>query len=175
MKKLFALLIALMMSLSFAMAEDLPAFDLDPAVLAELDGGYMLLEDFGLQMFMTNDLVAYEMTEADAAIGTLAILGREDGSLMLTIALAGVADANGNLVTTAADLAAFYETQGVYAVEIIMNGLDCITYEVVESGMMGVAFCTADGYVLAFNVLMGDYEADKTIASLMLTSICPAA
>lgn len=174
MKKLLSLLVALMLCCSFAVAEGLPVVQFDTALLSEIPGEYVLLEDFGLQMYMPAEFVSYEVTENDAATGALAIFGRENGSLMMTIALAGVADANGNLITTAADLAAFYQTQGVTAVEIIMNDLDCITYDSPEAGLLGIAFCTAEGYVLAFNILTADFEADKTFASLLLMSIFPA-
>lgn len=173
MKKLLALVFALMLSFSCTLAEDLPFIVMDPELLAPIEGGYVLFEEFGLQMYMPASFVQFEVSEEGAAQGVRYNFGREDGSLLLHVGLAGVADTNGNLITNTTDLTTYHQAmEGVTAAEIVLNGLQCMTFEAPAVNKMGMAYSTADGYVVTFNFVFTDFEADKVEASLLLMSIC---
>ena len=76
MKKLIALLLCLVMSLSVtaAVAEDLPVITFDEANIAQIGGDWMLLEQFGLMMYVPDIFGFMEVPEEMAAQGILAVL-----------------------------------------------------------------------------------------------------
>ena len=186
MKKLFALLLSLMMLFTFAAAEEaeMNVYLLSPDEIAALgvEGDYMLLEEYGLVLFVPADFIAFEVSEEAAATqGTLAIMGREDGSAIMTIAMQGIANAEGNIVTNYDDLAAHYVASGTAVEHCAINYLECMYYsipaEMVSNGMLCSGVCIQSSIEGAWlNVaVMGATEADMEICNVILFSLMPQA
>lgn len=181
MKKLFAVLLTLSLlgNCTFVMAEEpaeeleIAEFAFDPASVEGIDGEFMGLEEFGLQFFVPSDFVYYEPSESDTAKGVISVMGNEEGSVMLSISYAGVADAEGNLITNLVDLGLFYQENGISECGLIIsNGLECLTYYVEEpTPYSGMAYCTLDNAVLAFNVATAEGEEYEALSSIILASI----
>lgn len=181
MKKLFALVLCLMMLFSFAAAEEMNHYLLSPEEIA-VEGSYMLLEDYGLLLFIPADFIAFESPEEAAANqGILTIMGREDASLMMTIALASIADAQGNIITTYEDLAAFYTASGTTVEHCAINYLEAMFYsipaEMMTNSMLSNGVCiqtSIEGAWLNLCVVAAT-EADMAVGNLMLFSLMPQA
>lgn len=174
MKKFFALVLAMMLCCSCAFAEELPMFAFDPASVEGLDGGFAALEDVGLQLYIPNDFVAYEVSEDDIARGVISVMGREDGSLMLSISMAGVADSEGNLITDLETLRDFYTVNNAVGAEILnLNGLPALSYGMEQPvPTNGIAIMFEGGIVVAFNVTFAEgTEENVNMAAIILSSI----
>ena len=65
MKKLISLILCLVMALSLtaAAAEELPAVDFNEANIADIGGEWVLLEQFGLQMYLPDIFTMKEVPE----------------------------------------------------------------------------------------------------------------
>lgn len=181
MKKIAALILSLMMLFSFAAAEELNNYLLSPEEIA-VEGNYMLLEQYGLVLFVPADFIALEVTEEAAATqGTLAIMGREDGSLMMSISFAGIANAEGNLVTNYEDLAAHYIASGAAVEHCAINYLETLYYaipaEMVASGQLVNGLCIASSVEGAWLNLcvVGVTEEDMAVGNLILFATMPQA
>lgn len=175
MKKFFALFLSLMMLFAFATAEELNNYAATREHF-EVEGDYMALEQFGLAMFIPADFISFEVPEEEVTTkGTLAVLGREDGTMAMTIAYAAMANAEGNLITTYEDLAAFYMASGAAVEVCYVHGLPAMTYVLpTEYASTGLCLLTEEGAVLNFCIL-SNVEEDTNLASLMLLSVCPVA
>ena len=174
MKKFIALVLAMLLCCSCAFAEELPVFAFDPASVEGMDGGFVAIGDTGLQMYIPNEFVAFEPSENDVANGVLAIMGREDGSLMLTISMAGVADAEGNLITDLETLRDFYTANGAVGAEIVdLNGYMALSYGMEQPvPTNGIVVMFEGGIVVAFNVNFAEgTDENLNLTAIMLSSI----
>ena len=181
MKKLLALILSLMILFSCGLAEEMNHYLLSPEEIA-IEGNYMLLEDYGLMLFVPADFIAFEVSEEAAATqGTLTIMGREDASLLMTIAFARIANAEGNIVTNFDDLAAHYLASGTAVEHCAINYLESMYYsiptEMVSNGMLCNGVCVQSSIEGAWlNIcVLGATEADMEVGNLILFSMMPKA
>ena len=175
MKKIFALALILMLAFSCCMAEEVNAYYFDPAFVEGVDGNFAAIGDLGLMMYVPANFVALEPSESDVARGVIAVLAADDGSLAVSIALAGVADANGNLITDLNGLAEFYALNGVTAMEIAyFNDVPALFYTL-ETPVTynNLAFVTEEGYFITFSFLPNGTEEMANLANVMLMSVMP--
>lgn len=174
MKKLLAILLSLMLLCAFATAEEPEGIVFDPAIMEQVPGQFMALEDYGLMIYVPEDMFSYEMTEEDKAAGCYAILIGGEGAIGLTIARTMVTDAEGNQATDHASIAATYTAMGMSGVSIgTVNGLGCIGYARPEAGLMGLDLVLTDGSVLNFIFTGVVDDATNVYASVVLSSIMP--
>ncbi len=178
MKKLFALILVLLMSLACAVAEEevtVNAYYFDPALVEGFDGNFVEIEGLGLMMYLPANFVSLEISEEDLAKGVYGVLAAEDGTMSVSITLAGVADANGNLITDLEGLAAFYAESGVTEMEIAyFNDLPALFYTLhTPVTYNSLAFVTAEGYFISFSFLPNGTEEMANLANVMLTSVMP--
>ena len=174
MKKFVALVLAMLLCCSCAFAEELPVFAFDPASVEGLEGGFAAVGDTGLQQFVPGDFVAFEPSENDVANGVIAVMGREDGSLMMSISLAGVADADGNLITSLEGLRDFYAANNVVSPEIVnLNGRMALSYGMEQPvPTNGIAVMFEGGAVVAFNItFVESTEENVNMVAAILSSI----
>lgn len=154
MKKLISLLLCLVMGLSMtaAVAEDLPAVDFDEANIAGIEGEWVLLEQFGLQMFVPNIFGFMEVSEEMAAQGILAVMGTEDRAAGITIAYSPLLDHEGNQITNHTDLVNYYVSNGYENIATcLINGLEVTNFLMTpERDMMSMIYFLSDGNTLTF-------------------------
>ncbi len=174
MKKLFALVLAVMMAFSCALAEEINCYYFDPAFVEGVDGYFAAIGGFGYQMFIPENFVSYELSDTDRAKGVQAILAAEDGSLALTISLAALVDTEGNQIVTLEGLSEFYAENGVVEQEIaFFNDLPGLYYVLTSPVVYGnLAFVTEEGYVLTFSIISNGTEEMMGLADVMLFSVC---
>ena len=177
MKKILALVLVLMLSFSCALAEEteVNAYYFDPALVEGASGNFVAVGDLGLQFYLPANFVALEVSETDIARGVLAVLAAEDGSLSMSITVAGVADAEGNLITDLEGLANFYAANGVTEMEIAyFNDVPALFYTLhTPVDYNNLAFVTEEGYFISFSFLPNGTEEMANLANVMLMSVMP--
>lgn len=175
MKKILALVLILMLSFSCALAEEMNAYYFDTALIEGASGNFVAVGDLGLQFYLPANFIALEVSEEDMAKGVLAVLAAEDGSLSMSITVAGVADNEGNLITDLEGLADFYAANGVTEMEIAcFNDLPALFYTLhTPVDYNSLAFVTEEGYFITFSFLPDGTEEMANLANVMLLSVMP--
>ena len=174
MKKLIALLLCLVMSLSVtaAVAEDLPVITFDEANIAQIGGDWMLLEQFGLMMYVPDIFGFMEVPEEMAAQGILAVLATEDQSAGITIAYCPLLDHEGNQITNHTDLVNYYVANGYETIATcVVNGLEATNFAIYDRDMMAMVYFLADGNALCFYYTPISNESLLALHSIVSSSV----
>ncbi|MBQ8536850.1 MAG: hypothetical protein IJ461_05530 [Clostridia bacterium] len=171
MKKLFALLLCLMMTCSCALAE-MPEVNFDEASIAEISGEWLALNDFGLQFYCPENLLMLEVSEEQQAAGTLAVFASEDQSCAMSVTYTAMLDGEGTQITDAATLVSYYQSLGIAdATTGILNGIEATTYSHADSDSMGVVLMMESGNALIFSFSPLSNESYASLAQFIATSI----
>ena len=174
MKKLISLVLCLVMALSVtaAVAEELPAIDFNEANIAEIGGEWMLLEQFGLQMFVPDIFGFVEVPEELAAQGGLAIMATEDMSAGITITYSPLLDAEGNQITNHTDLVNYYVANGYDSIATcLVNGLEATNFLIADRDMMSMIYFLEDGNALSFYYTPVSNESMLALFSIISSSV----
>lgn len=175
MKKLLALILCLVMAFSMtaAVAEELPAVDFNEANLEGIGGEWMLLEDFGLQMFVPDIFSFMEVPEELAAQGGLAVLATEDSSAGITITYGPLLDGAGNQITSHADLVNYYASNGLENIATcLVNGLEATNFLLTPTrDMMAMIYFLADGNALSFYYTPVSNESMLALFSIVSSTV----
>ena len=175
MKKMISLILCLILALSMsaAVAEELPAIDFNEANIAEIDGEWVLLEDFGLQMFVPDIFTFMEMPEELVAQGGLALLATEDMSAGITITYAPVLDHEGNQITDHAELVNYYVTNGYENIATcLVNGLEATNFLMTpDRDMMSMIYFLEDGNALIFYYTPVSNESMLALFSIVSSTV----
>lgn len=147
MKKLFAVLLALCLLGSVAMAEtavkELKWADVE-AKAAELGGGFAEFESIGYKMYIPAGFETVEVPEDAKNAGVAVILS--NGTLTFSIALNSIEGMSGE------DYLAALQQAGATEIELgLINGVEAISYELTpENGIKtgNVAISTSDNTVV---------------------------
>ena len=152
MKKLFALLLCLLMACSCALAEELPAVDFDEASIAEIGGDWLALEQFGLKMYLPDIFTKHaQLNDEQIASGILAIIATEDQSALITIHYGPQLDGAGNQILSAPDLVNYFASNGyANSAVCLINGLEAANIMLEDRNMMTVVYFLEDGNALSF-------------------------
>ena len=160
MKKLISLILCLVMGLSMtaAVAEELPAVDFNEANIAEIGGEWMLLEQFGLQMYVPDIFGFVEVPEEMAAQG---------------ISYAPLLDHEGNQITNHTDLVNYYVSNGFENIATcLVNGLEATNFLMTPSkDMMSMIYFLADGNALTFYYTPVSNESLLALFSIVSSSV----
>ena len=170
MKKLSAVLLALCLLLSVAVAETIPEINWETfeAAINEagIQGDFYTFNDLAVKFWVPQGLNAVELTAEDAEKGYIGYFTSEDGA---TLAFLYV-NAEG---LSLEDYAAWLQgNEEITDVEIaVVNGLPCVNYRMPAQDSVNVAFTTEAGYIL--EVVCGPVTTDeeKLGASVILASI----
>lgn len=175
MKKLISLILCLAMGLSMtaAAAEELPAIDFNEANIAEIGGEWLLLEQFGLQMFVPDIFGMAEVPEEMAAQGTLAVLATEDMAAGITITYGPAMDHEGNQLTSHAELVNYYASNGFENIATcLVNGLEATNFLMTpDRDMMSMIYFLADGNALTFYYTPVSNEGLLSLFSIVISSV----
>lgn len=175
MKKLISLILCLVMGLSMtaAVAEELPAVDFNEANIAEIGGEWMLLEQFGLQMYVPDIFGFVEVPEEMAAQGILAVMSTEDKAAGITISYCPLLDHEGNQITNHTDLVNYYVSNGFENIATcLVNGLEATNFLMTPSkDMMSMIYFLADGNALTFYYTPVSNESLLALFSIVSSSV----
>lgn len=172
MKKIIAVLIALVLCLSTAFAVEINWTDVaDTAASIDPNAQIWTLNAVNCAMWIPEVLQYVELSDEDIEGGYIAYWETEDGAAAMGVQYV---DKNGMEL---ADYAAQLADMGITDVEEnVINGLPCITYSyTTDEGVAAnvVAFTTDAGYVLEFAFTAGDPGYEQ-ISALIAASIQPA-
>ena len=166
MKKLFALMLALCLLCSVAMAEDAVEAnwaDVEAAA-ANYGGDFVAIEEMSLKIWLPNGYSAYDPDEESAGKGIFRVYAPEDGSG--AVALQYV-EANGADVATAVNA-----IEGASdAKPMVVNGLSCINFDMKDDDATCVAFGTQKGNLFVMIFAPMSSAAFAEIAPIMLASL----
>ena len=170
MKKLFAVMLALCLLGSFALAEsagEVNWSDVEAAV-AEVPGDFETVEDAGLMLWIPSALQAQEVTEADLEKNIVARFAGEDNASLYVV----VGDAE---MTQDQYIALLQESgKATEVASLVINGLPAVRYQMPEEDALCVAFITEDNYIVEFTMSPLSAEGAAVVWSAISASIQPA-
>ena len=147
MKKLIALLVALMMTLCCfsALAEDAAEDTAPEAITVELveNGAWVPFADYNFQICLPSDWNVLQLTDEQTQSGVIAGYASADGARSCWISYTEMAEAT-DIETVAEQLSASYE--GVQLITI--NDVPFVTYTIAEQDLVGL--CTLGGSGVGF-------------------------
>ena len=169
MKKIFAILMALCLLVSCAMAEEINWADIEGTVAESgIEGDFASISDIGVKMFIPSVFNDIELSEEDVANGYLCYLTTDDESGTVAVMYA---DVNGMSLE---DYAASLPDVGATEVELgTLNGIPVVTYEVPENDTMNIAMMTDTGNAIEFVFNPASDEGFKSVATIIAASIQP--
>lgn len=144
MKKLFALMLALCLLGSVAMADELVWNDEAEAAAAQFEGEFYTFTEIDAKIWIPGDLEEVELNDDDAEAGIIGYFANEDGDNSITIQYY-----NADGMTLEEFEAELREDGDVDADSIeagTVNGLDCMSFKYEDCGVL--AFATQKGYIL---------------------------
>lgn len=146
MKKLLAVIVALMLMATAAVAEA-PALnwaDFEPVLEASgVTGQFYTFDQIAIKIWLPDGMNAVELSEEDVANGYIGYYVPEDESAAVAVQYV---DVNG---LSLEDYAAQLPELGATEVEVgTVNGFPCVSYKLPEQDTVSVTFTTEAGYVL---------------------------
>ena len=170
MKKLIAVLVALLMLAAVALADTATQLDwaeIEPTLAAYgLEGDFVAFDEVAVQMWIPASMSAVELTEEDAANGYIAYFLDDDETAQIAIVYA---DVNGMSLE---EYAAALPELGAGDVELlIVNGLAAVSYTVAETNSLSVAFATEAGYILEVTMAPVSAEGAEVAWTIVTSSI----
>ena len=178
MKKILSIILCLvMLSVSMAAFAEEAVISYDPAVFEALgiEAATLSLDDYGLWLDIPSEMLMLEISEEEAAAGTVAAFTAGDGSYTVSVGFAQVTDDEGNYFEDYDSLSAYYAELGVTGLEIVdINGLYALTFILPGYDVMTAAYLFDEGWVLAFNFSGATNEALAALSASILSSIRPA-
>lgn len=132
-------------------------------------GSFVTLDEIAVKMWMPDDLKPMELTDEDKDAGFIAYYTNEEGDAAVSVVYADVNNMS---------LDEYFEyleaADGVSDIEFgVLNGLECVTYEMKETDSASIAFATEAGYVLEVTLAPMSDEEFAPLASFITCSIMP--
>ena len=164
MKKLFALILALCLLGSVAMADELVWAGQAEEAASQMEGEFHTIKEGSIKIWIPAALNEIELTDEDAEAGYIAYFEAEDGE-------AGIAvqyfDMEGMSLEEYAEDRKDNEAEDI---EIgIVNGLPCLGYKYEDSAVM--AFALENGYILEVVAEPISDDNFQSVAALIFCSI----
>ena len=170
MKKLLAVIVALMLLASAAIAEA-PALswsDFEPVLEAGgVTGQFYTFDEIAIKIWLPDGMNAVELTDEDKANGYIGYYMPEDQSATVAVMYVDVngmsLEEYGNYLTSEA---------GATEVEVgTVNGFPCVSYKLPEQDTVSVAFTTEAGYVLEVTCSPASEENADLVWGAVVSSI----
>ena len=166
MKKLFALMIALCLLGSVAMADDLVWEGEIAEKASQIDGEFHSFDEIAVKIWMPAVLKELELSDEDKEEGFIGYFETEDKSSAVSVVYV---DMDGMTLED-------YETQlkdnGAEEIEPgTVNGLSCLSYLIKEKDTACLAFTTEKGYILEVSAAPFSDEGFQSTLAFVLSSI----
>ena len=148
MKKFIAVVVALCLMMTFALAEEAPALnweDFEPALEASgVSGQFYTFDEIAVKMWLPEGINPTELTEEDVDNGYIGYFTADDQSAIVAVMYV---DVNGMSLEEYAE----YLSSKADATEVelgTVNGFPCVSYKLPEQDSVSVMFTTEAGYAL---------------------------
>ncbi len=171
MKKLLALVVALMMIATVAFAEAVPELnweDFEPALEAGgVTGQFYTFDEIAIKMWLPDGFNPVELTDEDIEAGYIGYYRPDDNSADVAVMYV---DVNGMSLE---EYAAYLESEaGATEIEIgTVNGFPCVSYNLPEQDSVSVTFTTEAGYVLEVTCQPVSEENAELVWGAVISSI----
>ena len=166
MKKLFALLLALCLLGSVAMADEL-TWDAVAETAAQIDGDFQTFDEIAVKIWMPAVLKAVELTDEDREAGYIGYFMTDDQSAAVAVMYV---DMNG--MTLEEYEAELQNDEGVSDIEAgSVNGLATLSYAIKERDAGVLAFTTQKGYILEVSCAPISDEGFSSVVAVIISSI----
>ena len=163
MKKLFALMLALCLMGSVAMAE--MSLTWDESNVAEIEGGFQTFDEIAVKIWMPAVLQAAELTDEDKEAGYIGYYATDDAAVaVMYVDMEGM-----TLEEYAAQLKEDAEVSGIETGTV--NGLPALSYDLKDKDTTCIAFTTEKGYILELSCAPMSNEGFAATAALIVSSI----
>ncbi len=132
---------------------------------ANVEGQFATVAGTGLKMFIPAEFVDSEISEENAAGGTIMVLKTEKAEKAVV---------NAQVVATDLDsLKTLLEEQGRTLWATVLNGIPCLQFTVDTEGVITscFAFGTEGGHTLVFGFTLANQEPYTSLYKLMVSSI----
>ena len=147
----------------------------DESLIAEMTGEWVALEGAGLQFYLPDAYLPYEVSAEQAEQGCIASFTNEDSTTALTMFITDALDGAGNPIATVEDLAAYYASAGAANVDIILvNGIPAVTYMISEMDFLGYALLFDDATQLTISFAPASDANVAILAGVMMTTLMAA-
>ena len=166
MKKLFALMLALCLMGSVAMADANLTWDAVAETAEQVDGGFQTFDEIAVKIWMPAVLQAVELTDEDKEAGYIGYYATADESAAVSVMYVNVEGMT--LEEYEAELKADSAISDIEAGTV--NGLPAVSYVIKEKDTAAVAFTTEKGYILEVSVGPMEDENAKLGGSVILAS-----
>ena len=165
MKKLFALMLALCLLGSVAMAEVSLSWDNVAETAASVEGDFQTFEEIAVKIWMPAVLQAAELSDEDREAGYIGYYATDDAAVaVMYVDMEGM-----TLEEYAAQL---QEDAEVSEIETgTVNGLPALSYDLKDKDTSCIAFTTEKGYILELSCAPMSNEGFAATAAIIVSSI----
>ena len=175
MKKFLAVVMALCLMMTCALAEEVPALnweDFAPILEAGgVTGQFYTFDEIAVAIWMPEGLNPVELTEDDVGNGFIGYFAPEDQSAAVSIVYV---DVNGMTLEEYGEYLA--NEAGATEIEVgTVNGLPCVSYKLPEQDSVSVTFTTEAGYALEVTCAPLSEENAELVWGAVVASIQPTA
>ncbi len=135
----------------------------------EIDAEFVTFDEIAIKVWMPKILEAAELTDEDKEQGYIGYFMTADQSAAIGVQYL---DASG---MTLDEYAGYLEENGGSGVQkMIVNGIECLNYDLTESDTTVLSYVTEAGYILEFAFAPISDEGFAATAALVMSSIQPA-
>lgn len=134
--------------------------------VSDIEASFVDFDEIGLKLWVPDFLEAVELTEDEKENGMIGFFQSEDGSASVIVEYPDK-DAEGGIEEYEA---ALKEGEDVISIQYyLINGIECLSYDLMDSDTSGLAVETEEGDVV--NFLFSPMSDDES-ASIFLTMMC---
>ena len=166
MKKLFALMLALCLLCSVAMAEDTLSWENVAETAAQIEGEFHSFKEIAVKIWIPAVLEECELSDEDKEEGYIGYFQTADETAAIGIQYV---DMSGTGLEAYAEL---LKENGIDESSIeagTVNGIECLSYANEDNGVL--AFATQKGYILEVAAGPMTDEGFQSVASIIFSSI----
>ncbi len=132
-------------------------------------GEFVVFDEIACKFWVPSVLEAQELTDEDTEEGYIGYFTTEEEDAVASVMLV---DVDGmTLEEYKAELEGMDDVSGV--ADAVINGMECVGYDVEDDDVTCVAFATESGSILEFTFYPASDEDFSSVAAVMMASIMP--
>lgn len=172
MKKLFAVIAALCLLCSAALAEEPVQVNwsdtFEAAIAAgNVEGDFVTFDEIAIKFWLPAELKAAELTDEDVENGFIGFFTDDQNEAQVSVVYV---DVDGMTIEEYTEL--LKNEDGVTEIEpVILNGLPAVNYQIPGDSSLNVAFATQMGYILEITMAPTNVEGAEMVWGAVAASI----